>query len=252
MEIIKEGDYILISTAGRRYFTKVEVGKSFSTKTGSIKLAELIGKPFGIFYNSHFVFKPNLEDIILHGIKRGTQIVYPKESFFIGLKLGIKNGMKVFECGTGSGALTLIFSQLVGENGIVYTYEISEKFLKQAKKNFERFGIYNNVKFFLKDISEGIDEKDFDSAFLDVREPKNFIKLVYDILKPSASLGIIVPTTNQISETLPVLKEYFSDIEVLEILQRYYKVVPERIRPEDRMVAHTGFLIFGRKFITEF
>lgn len=251
MEIIKENDYILIFASGRKYFTKVEQNKSFSTKAGNLKLSTLIGKPYGIEINGNYIFKPNMEDVILYGIKRATQIVYPKENFFIGFKLGLRNGMKVFECGSGSGAMTLVLSQMVGPEGKVLTYEKSEKFFKLAQKNFKNFGIYNNVNFHLKDISDGIDEKDFDAAFLDVREPQNFIKFIYDLLKPSGMLGIIVPTTNQISDTLKVLKDYFADIEVLEILQRYYKIVPERVRPEDRMVAHTGYLIFGRKFIKE-
>jgi len=249
METIKENDYIIIFTAGKKYCVKVVPDKNFSTKTGTIKLKDLIGKPFGIEFENHFIFKPTIDDIILLGLKRETQIVYPKENFYIGFKLGLKNGMKVFECGTGSGALTITLSIMVAPDGYVHTYEKEEKFYKRALKNIEKFGYKENVKIFLKDISDGIDETDFDAAFLDVKEPWLYIDIVYKILKPSAVLGIIVPTTNQISKILPCFTDKFADIEVMEFLQRFYKINPDRIRPEDRMVAHTGYLVFARKFL---
>ncbi len=251
MELIRENDYVIIFTAGKKYCVKVLQDKSFSTKNGTIKLKDIIGKPFGIEFEKHFIFKPTIEDIILFGLKRETQIVYPKESFYIAFKLGLKNGMKVFECGTGSGALTITLATIVAPDGFVYTYEKEKKFYKKAKSNIKKFGYEKNVKIFLKNIDEGIEEKDFDAAFIDVKEPWNYITLIYQILKPSAMLGVIVPTTNQISKLIPELSSKFSDIEILEFLQRYYKINPERIRPEDRMVAHTGYLIFARKVLKE-
>ena len=88
---------------------------------------------------------------------------------------------------------------------------------------------------------------EFDAAFIDVREPWSIIEKIWSFLKASGSLGIIVPTTNQVSDTLRALQPLFGDVEVLEILLRKYKTVADRLRPDDRMVAHTGYLIFGRK-----
>ncbi len=247
MEYIKENDYVIIYTSGKKYCIKVVPEKIFTTKTGVIKLSEIIGKPFGIEVNNNFVLKPTIEDIILFGAIRDTQIIYPKDNFFIVSKLDIQHGFKVFECGTGSGALALTLSRAVAPDGMVFTYEKDEKFVKNSKKNIEKFGDINRVKIHFQDIKDGIDEKDFDAAFLDVKEPWEYLDIVYNILKPSAMLGIIVPTVNQISEVIPAMKSKFCDIEIMELFQRYYKLNPYRMRPEDRMVGHTGYLIFGRK-----
>lgn len=97
-------------------------------------------------------------------------------------------------------------------------------------------------------IEEGIQERDLDAFFLDVREPWKVIHVVRETLKPAGHLGIIVPTTNQVSQTLTSLeKNNFYISEVVEIIMRKYKPVPARLRPKDLMVGHTGYLIFARK-----
>jgi len=194
-------------------------------------------------------YEPTLEDIIMYGIRRETQIVYPKEAYHICFKLNLKNGSKMCEVGAGSGALTCMFSRMVGPEGRVVTYEKEERHYKNSRKNIERFAQWDNVVLHHGDILDS-DEKDFDAAFIDVREPWLIIEKVRGFMRGSAYLGIIVPTTNQIVETLHALNEGFGDIEVLELLLRRYKTIPERVRPEDRMVAHTGFLIFARKLIS--
>ena len=100
-----------------------------------------------------------------------------------------------------------------------------------------------------RDISEGFDENDADAVFLDVREPWIYIDNAHKALKPGRMLGILVPTVNQVIETLKAIEGKFIDVEVVEILLRKYKTVPGRLRPEDRMAAHTAFLIFGRKIL---
>ncbi|MBN1898010.1 MAG: tRNA (adenine-N1)-methyltransferase [Spirochaetes bacterium] len=249
MDKIKEHDYIIIFSEGRKYCVKADRNRNFSTKAGNIKLKEVIGKPYGIEFKKHFIFKPTLEDILLFGLKRKTQIVYPKEAFYISHKLDLKSGSKVFECGTGSGSLTMVMATHVAPSGYIYSFEKEKKFYELAKKNLESFKLYNNVKLFNKDIQEGVRFKNFDAAFLDVKEPWRYIDLVYSLLKPSCMLGIIVPTTNQISQLMSAFNNKFGCLEILEFLQRYYKINPQRIRPDDRMVGHTGYLVFARKVI---
>jgi len=160
-------------------------------------------------------------------------------------------GKKVLECGTGSGALTLAFAYAVGEEGRVITYEKEERFFHLAKRNLERFGLAHRVELKLKEVVDSFEETNVDAVFLDVREPWLLLKPAWDALKPGHPLGILVPTTNQVSQTLThLLSLPFKDVEVLEILVRRYKPNPERLRPEDRMVAHTGYLIFAKKVLT--
>ncbi len=246
MDKIKEGDYITLVATDKRYLIHIIRGRMYNTKNGSISAEDIINKIPGEIVNNIGIFKPTIEDIIMYGIKRKTQIIYPKEASLIQIKLNLQNGMKVFECGTGSGAMSIFFINAISPDGILYTYDREISFQENAKENLKRFGFYKNVKFISKDINEGIEEKDFDAAFLDVKEPWKYIELMKNVLKPSSNLGIIVPTTNQVSRTLKELKKYFIDIEVIEILTRKYKINPDRLRPEDIMVGHTGYLIFTR------
>ena len=117
-----------------------------------------------------------------------------------------------------------------------------------AKKNLERVGLAARVDFKLRDIAEGLDETDADAFFLDVPNPYDYIPQVRGALKPGGFFCSLIPTVNQVEQLLIALRrERFAFIEVCEILVRYYKPEPTRLRPTDRMVAHTGFLIFGRK-----
>ncbi|MDD5066325.1 MAG: methyltransferase domain-containing protein [bacterium] len=246
MNKIKENDIILIHTPRKRYITRVESGKSFSTHVGNILLKDLVGLEYGSAFESYFIYRPDLNDIILHGLKRKTQVIYPKEAGYIVTKLNLKNGSKVFECGTGNGALSLFFLRAIGPDGMLYTYEKEEEFHLNAKKNIEMFGQFQNVKMFRQEIGQGIEEKDFDAAFLDFRDSCQYLPLMKSILKPGAPLGMIMPTTNQISLAIRVLERYFKDIEIIEIMLRKYKANPDRLRPEDIMVGHTGYLVFAR------
>jgi len=248
MEIIKEGDYILIRLKDKRYLKRVEKGKNFSYRGGVLKFEEIIGKPYGITVGDLKIFKPTLEEIILYGIRRETQIIYPKDTFYIAKKLDLKEGSYLLEFGTGSGAATMVFSSTVGKEGRVYTFEREERIFKVAKKNLEKFGFTDNVVMFNEPFSpEKVEGIKFDAAFVDVKEPYPYVEKVHSVLKPSAPVGFLLPTTNQVQELLKVLPNYFGDIEILEILTRYYKVNPERFRPEDTMVGHTAYLLFAKK-----
>jgi tRNA (adenine57-N1/adenine58-N1)-methyltransferase len=117
-----------------------------------------------------------------------------------------------------------------------------------ARKNVERAGLASRVTFKLRDIQEGFDETEADAFFLDVPNPYDYIAQVRAAIRPGGYFCTLIPTFNQVEKTLIALrKQKFAFIEVCEILLRYYKPEPARIRPTDRMVAHTGFLVFARR-----
>ncbi len=251
--MIKEGDTVQLKGKKSSFFVKIEKDKVFSTHKGNIDLNQLIGKEYGSIIKSHLgeefiVLKPSLFDIIMYGIKRQTQIIYPKDSAFITLKLGITDGMKVLESGVGSAALTIVMANAVKPAGKIIAYEKEEKYIDQAYKNLKLANLEKYVEIKHHDLSSEILEKDFDAAFIDVREPWLYLDNIKKALKVGANIGFLVPTTNQIINLLTELhKHNFINIEVIELLERHYKPVPDRLRPTDRMVAHTGYLIFAKK-----
>lgn len=247
---------MLVSAQNKRFTIRLAVEGKLHTHRGILNHDDLIGKPWGSQIKSHLgssfiLIQPTLSDILLD-IKRNTQIMYPKEIGFILVTMGIGPGMHVLEAGTGSGSLTTALAYMVGPEGWVTSYESREEMQRLAMKNLERLGLEERVKFKLGDIREGFSETGVDAVFLDVPNPHDYISQVKAALKPGGPFGTILPTTNQVSTILVALKrESFSFIEVCEIFLRYYKAVPERLRPTDRMVAHTGFLVFARSMIPD-
>ena len=162
--------------------------------------------------------------------------------------MGIGPGKKVIEAGTGSGSMTIALAYNVSAEGQVISYEVRPDMQNLAKKNLERVGLASHVDFKLRDIAEGLDETDADAFFLDVPNPYDYISQVRNALKPGGFFCSLIPTVNQVELLLTALRrERFAFIEVCEVLVRYYKPEPTRLRPTDRMVAHTGFLIFARR-----
>ncbi|MFH1906511.1 MAG: methyltransferase domain-containing protein, partial [Chloroflexota bacterium] len=177
-----------------------------------------------------------------------TQIMYPKDIGFILTSMSIGPGQRVMEAGTGSGSMTIALAYAVGPQGQVISYEVRPDMQNLARKNLERLGLDGRVEFKLRDIAEGLDETDVDAFFLDVPNPYDYILQVRAALKPGGFFCGLVPTVNQVTQLLQALRQgRFAFIEVCELLLRYYKPEPSRLRPTDRMVAHTGFLIFARR-----
>ncbi len=254
---IEEGSRILLVDLAKpqnRYLVDTSIGV-FSTSRGQIDISATVGMEYGTVIISHLgekyiVLKPTIYDEIMLGIRRKTQIVYPKDAGYIVLWLGLEDGMRVFECGAGSGAMTAILANSVKPNGIVVSYEKEERFFKLAQKNLERLGLIDFVQLKCSDIEDIEDENEFDAAFIDIREPWEHTERIWNILIGSGTVAFVLPTTNQVQKLLLSLKRYggFIDLQVAEVILRFYKPVPERLRPEDRMVAHTAFIIMARKF----
>ena len=251
-EYISEGD--LAEIVGRSHYhhiVKIESGKEIQSHKGVLKMDDLIGLRWGSTVKSHngntfFVLQPALNDI-LKDTPRNTQILYPKDIGFVLLSLGVGPGKTVVEAGTGSGALTTAFAHAVGSEGHVFTYEARKEMQDVAVKNLRKNYLDDRVTFKLRNIEEGFDERNADCLFLDVPNSYDYIPQVKAALKPGGFFGGILPTANQVEKLLRALRENgFSFTEVCEILIRYYRTDPDRFRPADRMIGHTGFLIFSR------
>jgi tRNA (adenine57-N1/adenine58-N1)-methyltransferase len=246
MDVMQENALVVVVYRDKKYLKRLEVGKSFHGKGGILSFADVIGCPWGTRFGEYDVFRPTIEDIMMYGVRRETQIVFPKDAFFICSKLDIAPGSRVLEVGTGSGTLTLLLSRFAGPEGRVVSVEKEERHFKNAQKNTGKYLEFQNVEMVNTDLAD-YTGSGFDAAFVDVREPWLLMEKLHGLLKGAAVIGFIVPTANQVSETLTALRNGFGDVEVMEIMFRMYKTIAARLRPEDRMVGHTGYLIFARK-----
>ncbi len=243
---------LLISTDEKKFLVRLAAGAQMHTHRGFISHDAIIGKKFGDAVTTQLghrflLLQPSTFDLTMH-VKRASQIVYPKEIGYIVLRMNVVPGSRVVEAGTGSGALTLALARFVQPNGRVFTYEERDDMLELARKNFERAGVMDTIELKQRDIRAGFDERDADALFLDVREPWQFLSQAHAALKGGGFFGSLVPTTNQISDLLAEMDRLdgWAEIEVIEIFERNYKVNAERLRPFDRMIAHTGYLVFAR------
>lgn len=246
MDVMQENDLVVVVYREKKYLKRLEKDKSFHGKGGILPLVSAVGCPWGTRFGEYEVFRPTLEDIVMYGVRRETQIIFPKDSFFICAKLDLRCGSKVLEVGTGSGALTLLLSRMVGPDGRVVSVEKEERHHKNAKKNVDKLAEFANIELVCADVND-FEGGGFDAAFVDLREPWLFLPRIGSFLKGSAPIGFIVPTANQVSDTLMALRQGFGDVEVMEIMLRRYKTLAARLRPEDRMIGHTGYLLFARK-----
>jgi tRNA (adenine57-N1/adenine58-N1)-methyltransferase catalytic subunit len=251
--IARDGDLAqLVGLRHKHFILTLQAGAKFETHRGILQHDDLIGKSWGSQVFSHigapfFLLQPSLADLITE-LPRTTQILYPKDIGFILVTMGIGPGQIVMEAGTGSGSMTTALAYAVGPEGRVISYEVKPDVQNLARKNLTRFGLDSGVDFRLGDIQEGFDKTDADAFFLDVPNPYDYTTQVRAALKPGGFLCCLIPTFNQVEKTLQALRQTrFAFVEVCEILLRYYKPEPARIRPTDRMVAHTGFLVFARR-----
>jgi tRNA (adenine57-N1/adenine58-N1)-methyltransferase len=243
---------LLVGLRHKHFIFPLIPGGSFHTHRGILYHDELIGKPWGSQVFSHqgspfFILQPSLADL-LQDLKRSTQIMYPKDIGFILTSMSVGPGQTVLEAGTGSGSMTVALAYAVGPQGHVISYERRPEFQALARKNIERLGLDGRVNFKLGDIADGLAETNVDALFLDLPNPWDYILQVRGALKPGGFFCNLVPTFNQVEKLLYALRrEHFAFIEVCELLMRYYKPEPTRLRPTDRMIAHTGYLIFARR-----
>ncbi len=242
---------IIVTPKGKRHLKRVEEGQDWHSGDGILSMQDVANASYGSEVCTSLGVPLRLQEVtlrdLLKGVKRQTQIIYPKDIAYICMRLGVGEGRTIIEAGSGSGALTTALSWFSGKTGQVHTFEAREEFHKLVKRNLEWAGLGQNVTLHHRDIADGFDMEGADALFLDVRTPWEYLDNVVKAVRPGASLAFLLPTVDQVSKLLLGLERGpFDDIDVCELLMRRWKPIADRLRPNDRMVAHTGFLVFCR------
>jgi len=253
LETIKEDSFILVYRDRRRkWLVRASETPKLHTHLGILDCKALVGQEYGTrvlttLNDELMILKPTVEDILMK-FSRRTQVIYPKDIGMIIVKCGIHSGSRVFEAGTGSGAATAAMAWSVAPGGRVFSYDINEEFQAGARKNLQRFGLLENVTLKQQDAKLGVEERDLDAALIDMGDPWELVKPVKEALAPSAMLAAICPTMNQAERLVQTLhEEGFAATETLELIARNIEARVGMTRPSMFMVAHTAYLVFGRK-----
>jgi tRNA (adenine57-N1/adenine58-N1)-methyltransferase len=249
---LAEGDLVqFIDTKGRRYQATLKPGKQFHSHSGFIPHDDVIGVPEGSTLRTtkgqpFVVIRPTLSDFVLK-MPRGAQVIYPKDLGPILLLADIAPGVRVLESGVGSGALSMAMLRAGAD---IVGYELREDFAERAVANVERFlgeGVTSRYRVELRDCYEGIDERDLDRVVLDLPEPWQVVPHAEKALRPGGILLAYTPSVLQVTQLREALAaSRFFAAETTEVLQRGWYVEGQAVRPDHRMVAHTGFLTHAR------
>ena len=195
-------------------------------------------------------FRPRYADFVLK-MPRGAQVVYPKDVAAILVFADVGPGTAVLEAGSGSGALTIALCRSVGPEGRVVSYEARADFHGKASENVELF--FGKppewLDLRLGDVREVAETGErFGRAILDLPEPWSVLDAVTAVLSPGGLLCCYLPTTNQTQATVMAMRSAgYAEVETLESLLRTWHVTEQSVRPDHRMVAHTGFVTIGRR-----
>jgi tRNA (adenine57-N1/adenine58-N1)-methyltransferase len=244
---------LLIDRRGRRYLITLRANKTYHTHAGSIEHDDVIGAAEGLRLTTTggagmVAIRPSLADFILK-MPRGAQVVYPKDIAAIVMWADIYPGASVLEAGTGSGALTLGLLRAVSERGRVISYDVREDHAAKARANIESFlgKVPDALEMRLADVTEGVPETGLDRAVFDMPEPWRAVPVALGALRPGGIVCSYVPTVPQVQKvTEAFVAGGFIDILTTETIVRPWRVEGLSVRPDHRMVAHTGFITVAR------
>jgi tRNA (adenine57-N1/adenine58-N1)-methyltransferase len=242
---------MLIDRKKRRYLVSLTPGAEFHTHAGVVPHDEIIGQAEGAVLRStrggtYTVFRPTLSDFVIE-MPRGAQVIYPKDLGPLLLLADIFPGARVLESGVGSGALSMT---MLRAGAVVTGYEIREDFARRAQRNVVDFlgeEAATRYSVELRDCYEGTELTDLDRVVLDLPEPWRVVPHAAKALHPGGILVAYTPSILQAVQTREALDAHGFDLGgTVEVLNRTWHIEGASVRPDHRMVAHTGFLTHAR------
>jgi tRNA (adenine57-N1/adenine58-N1)-methyltransferase len=253
-----EGDRVLlVDNKKRRHLITLVAGGQFHTHAGIVEHDSIVGGDDGLTVRTTrgarlIAVRPTLSEYVLE-MPRGAQVIYPKDLGPILMLADVFPGARILESGVGSGALTCALLRATGTQGRVTGYEIRDDFADRAQQNVHGFlGADVPLRVEVRDVYEGIEEPDLDRVVLDLPEPWRVVKHAVASLRPGGILVAYLPTILQVGRLREELADApFGMVETLEVLQRTWHIEGQSIRPDHRMVAHTGFLTHARLLVRD-
>ena len=250
--MLSPGDRVLlVDRKDRRYVVTLRDEGEFHTHAGVVPHAEIVAAGEGGLVRSssgaaYVVLRPTLSDFIFK-MPRGAQVIYPKDIGAILLMADVFPGARILEAGIGSGALS---TALLRAGAHVHGYEVREDFADRARSNVAAFlgdAALERYEVEIRDVYEGIDATALDRVILDLPEPWRVVKHAEEALAPGGILVAYVPSVTQVAQLRDTLDaSAFGLAETVEVLIRSWHVAGQAVRPDHRMVAHTGFLTSAR------
>ena len=243
---------LLLETKKRRYLIDLADDGEFHSHNGFVPHGDVIGQREGVVVRStkgseYRVLRPTLEDFVVE-MPRGAQVIYPKDLAPICMLADIGPGVRVFETGIGSGALSMTMLRYGAD---IVGYEIREDFANRARKNVESFlgsAALDRYEVHIADSYDGIDPAlgMFDRVVLDLPEPWSVVPNAETVLQPGGLLVAYTPSITQAVQVREALKGKWIDARTIEVLHRGWHIEGQAVRPDHRMVAHTAFLSVAR------
>lgn len=241
---------MLVDRKERRYLVDLAAGGEFHSHAGFVSHDDIVGCPDGAEVVStkgarYVVLRPTLEDFVVE-MPRGAQVIYPKDLATILMVGDIRPGVRVLESGVGSGALSMAMLR-AGAN--ITGYELREDFANRARANVRSFmgeSALSSYDVHIRNCYDGIDGSDFDRVILDLPEPWLVVDHAVGAMRLGGVLVAYTPAITQAMQVREALGEHWTGQRTLEVLHRTWHIDGQAVRPDHRMVAHTGFLTVAR------
>jgi tRNA (adenine57-N1/adenine58-N1)-methyltransferase len=245
---------VFLDRKDREYLFRLDRGRPVAIRGGKISVDEIIGHDEGSVVRSSvnepfLVFRPSMPQLVPN-LPRSAQVIYPKDIGSILVWADLFPGARVVEAGVGAGALSMALLRTLGDDGQLISYEIRADFVELAQKNVARFfGAAPNWTVKIGDVAARLEEREIDRVILDLPEPWHVIEPAWKALRPGGILLSYLPTVLQVKSFVDGLRtdKRFACIETTETLMRFWHVKGMSVRPQHRMVAHTGFLTSARR-----
>lgn len=242
---------LLVDGKGRRYLVTLQEGAEFHSHAGYVAHDDLLGRDAGREVRStrnarYVVLRPTLSDYVLK-MPRGAQVIYPKDIGPLLMLADVHPGVRILESGVGSGALSMALLRCGAD---IVGYELREDFAARARRNVGSFlgeEVLDRYQVEVRDCYEGIDAPDIDRVVLDLPEPWRVVEPAAAALQPGGLLVAYTPQITQAARLREALEAGpFTMAETLEVMQRGWHIEGQAVRPNHRMVGHTGFLTCAR------